>query len=128
MFRFFLVLGLVTGVIALDLRAHRRLDELVLVDLAPGASVVLHRAWAVLVELWPASGILAAAVILFAAAVALGLLRIHAGVVLDRKRQRLDRTYRDDELDAARRGRAKIERALASTNQRLQAARRDLAA
>ena len=70
MFRFLLLVALIVIAVVLGLRAHHRLQEFALVDLAPGAGVVLHHAWAVLVELWPASGILAAAVLLLAAAAA----------------------------------------------------------
>ena len=127
MFRFLFLLGLAEGVIVLGMRAHRGFHELVLVDLAPGASIVLHRAWAVLIELWPASGILAAALLLLALAAALGLSHLHADVVLERQRERVDRTYCDDEFDAARWGRARAGGELAATKTRLKAALRDLA-
>ena len=128
MFRFLLLLALAVLAVLLFLRADRRLHDLVLVDLTPGAGVVLHRAWAVLVELWPASGVLAAAVVLLAAALALGLSHLHIRIMLERQREHLDRTYRDRELDAARRGYARRERQLAATKRRLKTALRDLAA
>ena len=55
------------------------------------------------------------------------LSQLHIRFMLDRQREHLDRTYSDHELDAARRGRARSERALVATKKRLKAALRDLA-
>ena len=120
MFRVLLLISLIVIAVVLGLRMHRRLQDFVLVNLAPGASVVLHEAWAVLVELWPASDILAAAVLLVAVSAALGLSHFHFRIMLERQRKRLDCTYRDNELAADRDGCHRIERDLATTKERLQ--------
>ena len=59
------------------MRGHRRLKELILLDDAPGASPWLYEGWDLTAAPWPASGYLAAAVVILAAAIGIGLSHLH---------------------------------------------------
>ena len=118
MIRFILIAGLLGAAIWFGMQADTRLQELLLVDTAPGADPRTYHEWEIAAALWPATGFAAGAVLLLAAAVAIALAELYSAVVMPRRGERL----RDYELDDARADRARCEYDLAGTKADLRAA------
>lgn len=117
MFAFCLVLALATGAVLLALNARERVDGLVLVDRATGA--VTFEGWAILLQQLAVAGILAAVVLLLALAIGLCASELHIRLALQRRRERLDRTCRDDQLRSLRSNCRRLEEQLADAQRRL---------
>ena len=117
MFAFCLVLALATGAVLLALNARERVDGLVLVDRATGA--VTFEGWAILLQHLAVAGILAAVVLLLALAIGLCASELHIRLALQRRRERLDRIHRDDQLRSLRSNCWRLEERLADAQRRL---------
>ena len=119
MFVLFLVVALVAGAVLLALNARERIEGLALVDDATGAAVL--EGWDILLQHSAVAGILAAVAFLLALAVGLSASELHIRLALRRRREWLDRRYRDDELGAARDGCRRLQRQLEDTRRQLAA-------
>ena len=117
MFAFCLVLALAAGAVMLALNARGRVEGLVLVDRATGA--VTFEGWAILLQHLAVAGILAAVVLLLALAIGLCASELHIRLALQRRRERLDRNYRDDQLRSLRGDCRRLEEQLAEARRRL---------
>ncbi len=116
MFVLFLVVALITGAALLALNARERVESLVLID---RADAVALEGWAILVQHSVVAGILATVTFLLALAIGLSASELHIRLALRRRRERLDRTYRYDELDLACADRQRLEEELAATRRKL---------
>ena len=119
MFVFCLVVALIAGAVLLALNAHERVDGLLLVDKATGATVL--EGWTILAQHSVVAGILATVVFLLALAIGLSASELHIRLALHRHREWLDRTYRDRQLGIARDDCLRLEKQLADTQQQLAA-------
>lgn len=117
MFVILLVAAVIAGAALLALNAHERVEGLVLVDRATDDAVL--EGWAILAQHSVIVGILATAVFLLALAIGFSASELHTRLALRRRRERLDRTYRDDQLGAARDDCRRLERQLADTQRQL---------
>ena len=117
MFVLFLIVALIAGAILLALNAHEGVEGLVLVDNATGN--IVHEGWSILVQHSAIAGILAAAVFLLALAIGLCASELHIRIALRRRREWLDRRYRDDQLGIARDDCLRLEKQLADAQRRL---------
>ena len=122
MFVFFVVVALIARAVLLVLNARARVEGLVVVDNATGAIVL--EGWAIVAEQSVIADILATAVFLLALAIGLSASELHIRIALHRRREWLDRNYRDRQLGIARDDCLRLEKQLADTERRLVAARR----
>ena len=117
MFVLFLVVALIAGAILLALNARERVEGLVLVDNATGN--IVHEGWSILAQHSAIAGILATVVFLLALAIGLCASELHIRIALRRRREWLDRRYRDDQLGIARDDCWRLQKQLANTQRQL---------
>ena len=117
MFVLFLIIALIAGAVLLALNARERIEGLVLVHKATGA--VIHEGWSILVQHSAIAGILATVMFLLALAIGLCASELHIRIALGRRREWLDRRYREDQLGVARDDCRRIEKQLADAQRRL---------
>ena len=117
MFIFILIVALMTGAALLALDAHERVEGLLLLDRATGATVL--EGWAILVQHSVIVGILATVVFLLALAIGLCTSELHIQAALRIRREWLDRRYRDDQLGLARDDCRRLQKQLADTQRQL---------
>ena len=117
MFVLFLVAALIAGAVLLALNARERVAGLVLVDNATGS--IVREGWSILAQHSAIAGILASAVFLLALVVGLCASELHIRLALRRRREWLDRRYRDDQLGVARDDCRRLKKQLADAQRRL---------
>ncbi len=117
MFVFFLVVALIAGAVLLALDAHERIEGLVLVDKATGATVLED--WSILVQHSVIVGILATVLLLLALAIGLFASQTPIRLALRHHREWLDRTYGDHQLGIARDECMRLDKELAATQRQL---------
>ena len=117
MFVLFLIAALIAGAVLLALNAHERVEGLVLVDNATGN--IVHEGWSILAQHSVIAVILAAVVFLLALAIGLCASELRIRIALRRRREWLDRKYRDDQLGVARDDCQLLKKQLADAQRRL---------
>ena len=117
MFVFCLIVALIAGAVLLALNAHERVEGLLLLDEATGATVL--EGWSILAQHSVIVGILATVVFLLALAIGLCTSELHIQAALRIRREWLDRRYRDDQLGVARDDCRRLEQQLADTQRQL---------
>lgn len=122
---FCLVVALIAGAVLLALDAHERVEGLLLVDRATGATVL--EGWSILVQHSVIVGIFVAVVFLLALAIGLTVSETQIRLALHRHREWLDRTYRDRQLGIARDECVRLDRELAAAQRQLVAVKRQRA-